>query len=160
MRGYLPSPGKVAEELQAQLKDLGIEVTVDQQESGTFLDNASAGNLEIFLLGWGADYPDATNFLDSHFGEGANDSFGKKHADVTSKLKEAASLSDQTARNALYAEANNAIRTHVPMVPVAHGGSATVWKANAEGAQSSPLGNESFKGVSIPGRIPRLDAES
>ena len=108
MRGYLPSPGKVAEELQAQLKKLGIEATIDVQESGTFLDNASKGNLEMFLLGWGADYPDQTNFLDYHFGKGANDSFGKKWDDITAPLAKAASLSDQAERNKLYAEANNA----------------------------------------------------
>ena len=152
VRGYLPTPGKVAEEIQAQLKELGITVTIDVQESGTFLDNASKGNLELFLLGWGADYPDATNFLDSHFGTGANDSFGKKFPDVTSKLEEAASLSDQAARNKLYADANNAIRQHVPMVPVAHGGSATVYAAGTEGAHSSPLGNESFKVMSVAGK--------
>jgi ABC-type transport system substrate-binding protein len=152
VRGYLPTPGKVAEELQAQLKELGINATIDVQESGTFLDNASNGNLELFLLGWGADYPDATNFLDSHFGTGANDSFGKKFEDVTAPLEEAASLSDQAARNALYATANTNIKKHVPMVPVAHGGSATVYSANVEGAHSSPLGNETFKVMSVPGK--------
>jgi ABC-type transport system substrate-binding protein len=152
VRGYLPSPGKVAEEIQAQLALLGINVSIDVQESGTFLDNASNGNLELFLLGWGADYPDATNFLDSHFGTGANDSFGTKWDDVTAALAQAASLSDPAARNALYATANTAIKTHVPMIPVAHGGSATVWGAAVEGAHSSPLGNETFKVMSAPGK--------
>jgi ABC-type transport system substrate-binding protein len=152
VRGYLPTPGRVAEEIQAQLKEIGVEVTIDQQESTTFLDNASAGNLEIFLLGWGADYPDATNFLDSHFGTGANESFGKKWEDVTGPLAQAASLSDPAERNRLYAQANTAIKNHIPMVPVAHGGSATVWRANVEGAHSSPLGNETFKEMSVPGK--------
>lgn len=152
VRGYLPTPGKVAEEIQAQLSALGITVAIDQQESATFLDNASKGNLEMFLLGWGADYPDATNFLDSHFGTGANDQFGTKFPDVTGKLAEAATLSDQAARNRLYADANNAIRQHVPMIPVAHGGSATVYGASVEGAHSSPLGNETFRVMSVPGK--------
>lgn len=145
VRGYLPAPGKVAEEVQAQLKALGIDVSIDVQESGTFLDNASKGNLEIFLLGWGADYPDMTNFVDAHFGVGANDSFGKKFDDITALLTQAASLSDQTQRNALYAQANNLIKQHVPMVPVAHGGSATAWGADVTGEQSSPLGNEQLR---------------
>ena len=34
----------------------GANATIDVQESGTFLDNASKGNLEMYLLGWGADY--------------------------------------------------------------------------------------------------------
>ena len=144
VRGYLPTPGKVAEEIQAQLKKLGIDATIDVQESATFLDNASKGNLELFLLGWGADYPDQTDFLDYHFGKGANDSFGKKWDDITSILEKAASLSDQAARNKLYAQANELIKQHVPMVPVAHGGSATVFKATVDGAYCSPLGNENM----------------
>ena len=40
----------------------------------TYLDNADAGLLDgLHLLGWGADYPDVTNFLDYHFGAGASD---------------------------------------------------------------------------------------
>jgi ABC-type transport system substrate-binding protein len=152
VRSYLPSPGKVAEELQAQLKELGINATIDVQESGTFLDNASKGNLEMFLLGWGADYPDQTDFLDVHFGKGANDSFGTKFTDLTDVLAKAASLADQTERNKLYADANNLVKEHVPMVPVAHGGSATVYRSEVQGGQASPLGNESFKDISVPGK--------
>jgi ABC-type transport system substrate-binding protein len=145
VRSYLPQVSKVAEEIQSQLKKLNINATIDVQESGTFLDNASNGKLEMFLLGWGADYPDQTNFLDAHFGAGANDSFGKKFDDITSTLAKAASLADQAERNKLYAQANDLIKQHVPMVPVAHGGSATVFGANVTGAHASPLGNEAFK---------------
>jgi ABC-type transport system substrate-binding protein len=152
VRGYLPTPGKVAEELQSQLAQLGITATIDVQESGTFLDNASKGNLEMFLLGWGADYPDQTDFLDAHFGKGANDSFGTKFTDLTSALAQAAGLSDQTARNKLYAQANNLVKQHVPMIPVAHGGSGAAYKATVTGAQASPLGNEAFAAMAEPGK--------
>ncbi len=77
MRGYLPQPGQVAQDIQAQLKkNLGINVKINVMESGAFLDAASAGQLPFFMLGWGADYPDQTNFVNYHFGAGANDSFG------------------------------------------------------------------------------------
>jgi len=154
VRGYLPTPGKVAEELQAQLKQLNINATIDVQESGTFLDNASKGNLEMFLLGWGADYPDQTDFLDVHFGKGANKSFGgpEKFPDIVDVLSKAASLADQAERNKLYAQANNLVKQHVPMIPVAHGGSATVYRSVVKGGQASPLGNESFKDIEVPGK--------
>jgi ABC-type transport system substrate-binding protein len=153
VRSYLPTPGKVAEEIQAQLKkNLGIDATIDVQESGTFLDNRSKGNLELHLLGWGADYPDQTDFLDTHFGKGASAQFGNKFDDLTTVLSQAASLADPVERNKLYAQANNLIRQHVPMVPIAHGGSATAWKATVDGAHSSPLGNEKFALMSIPGQ--------
>jgi peptide/nickel transport system substrate-binding protein len=34
------------------------------------------------MLGWGADYPDATNFLDFHFGPGASAQFGEGFQDI------------------------------------------------------------------------------
>jgi ABC-type transport system substrate-binding protein len=37
------------------------------------------------------------------------------------------------------------------MIPIAHGGSAAVYRADVAGAHSSPLGNESFAVMSQPG---------
>ncbi len=154
VRGYLPQPGVVAQDIQAQLKEnLNIDVTIEVQESGTFLDNADSGLLDgLHLLGWGADYPDQTNFLDYHFGAGSSKQFGDKFTDLTDVLKQAAALAGDEARRPLYEQANNLIKQHVPMVPVAHGGSATAYKATAEGAHSSPLGNENFSVMGVPGQ--------
>ncbi len=149
VRGYLPDPNVVAQDIQSQLKDnLNITVTIEVQESGTFLDNATAGALSgLYLLGWGADYPDPTNFLDYHFNNVANLQFGNMPESVTGPLTTAASTLDTEARTAAYVEANNAIRETVPMVPIVHGASATAWKADVIGAVSSPLGNESMASV-------------
>jgi len=153
VRGYLPQPGVVAQDIQAQLKEnLNIDVEIVVMESGAFLDAADSGELEgLHMLGWGADYPDQTNFLDFHFGAGASKQFGDKFEDITSTLKEAASLSDDALRAPLYAKANELIKQHVPMVPMAHGGSATAYKATVEGGHASPLGNEFFAVMSQSG---------
>jgi ABC-type transport system substrate-binding protein len=154
VRGYLPQPGVVAQDIQAQLKEnLNIDITINVMESGAFLDAADSGQLSgLHLLGWGADYPDQTNFLDYHFGAGASKQFGDKFTDLTDVLKQAASISGDAARQPLYEQANNLVKQHVPMVPVAHGGSATAYKKTVEGAHSSPLGNESFSVMSVPGQ--------
>jgi peptide/nickel transport system substrate-binding protein len=154
VRGYLPEPGVVAQDIQAQLKEnLNIDAEIVVMESGAFIDASDAGEIAGFhLLGWGADYPDQTNFLDFHFGAGASAQFGTHHDDLTAVLAEAASVVDQDARNALYAEANNLIKQHVPMIPVAHGGSGVVFKATVEGAHASPLSNEYFAVMQIPGQ--------
>ena len=141
VRGYLPSPGTIAQDLQAQLKEIGIEVDINVMESGAFLDAAAAGELDgLFMLGWGADYPDATNFLDVHFGPGASKSFGKGFEDIWTVLKSAATVADQQARLPFYEEANKLIKQHVPMVPVAHGGSADAFKADVVGAYDPQAG--------------------
>ncbi|HKG56891.1 MAG TPA: ABC transporter substrate-binding protein, partial [Candidatus Limnocylindrales bacterium] len=145
VRSYLPSPTQVATDIQSQLKDnLGVKINLVVEKDDTFLTDESKGKFPMFLLGWGADYPDVTDFLDVHFGTGANSGFGKKFDDVTQLLTAAASEADATKRGDDYAKANTAIRTHVPMVPLVHGGSATAWRADVEGAHSSPIGNEAL----------------
>jgi ABC-type transport system substrate-binding protein len=152
VRGYLPDPPAVATAIQAQLQaNLGITVTLDQQDDTTYIDNANKGLLEgLHLLGWGADYPDVTNFLDFHFGAGASPQFGDKFPAITDALAEGAAGASDDARQPSYVAANDAIRTHVPMVPIVHGGSGVAYQADIEGAHSSPLGNENFS-VTSPG---------
>lgn len=144
VRGYLPEPGVVAQDIQAQLKDIGVTANIKVMESGAFLDAADAGQLTMYLLGWTMDYPDQTNFLGYHFGQGASKQFGAGFQDIWDVLGKAASMADPAARIKLYGEANNLVRQHVPMIPIAHGGSATVFKADVEGAHASPVGNEHF----------------
>jgi ABC-type transport system substrate-binding protein len=156
VRSYLPGPQQVAADLQDQLADLGITANIDVQESTAFIDNANDGALEgIHLLGWGADYPDVTNFLDFHFGAGASLQFGDKFDDITSALQDGASSVDDADRQAAYEAANNAVREHVPMIPIAHGGSGVAFQADNEGAHSSPLGNENMSVIS-PGSDDQL----
>ena len=143
VRSYLPNPPGVAQDIQAQLKDnLGIKVEIITEEDATYLTNSSKGQFPLFLLGWGADYPDVTNFLDYHFGSGANDAFGKKFDDIGALLKQGSAEPDLAKREALYGQANDLIAKHVMMIPVAHVNSALAFKADVEGAHSSPIGSE------------------
>jgi ABC-type transport system substrate-binding protein len=145
-RGYVNDQNVIAQDLQAQLKNnLGITATIEVQESGTFLDNADQGKLDgIHILGWGADYPDITNFLDYHFGAGSSKQFGDKFDDITSALAEGAVGLDDASREPSYVKANNAIKANIPMMPIWHQASATAYRADVQGAHSSPLGNEHF----------------
>ncbi len=146
VRGYLPQPSQVAQDIQAQLKDnLNINVNINVMESGAFIDAANAGKLEgMFMLGWGADYPEVTNFLDYHFGA-SSVSFGTPYEDIVENLRKGASLATFEERDPFYVAANNAIREHVPMIPIAHGGSAVAFAGDVENANTSPLGNERFE---------------
>ena len=153
VRSYLPQPGIVAQEIAAQLlENLNVTVNINVMESGEFLDAALSGQLPFHMLGWGADYPDATNFLDYHFGPGGPDVFGDRYSEITEPLSRAAVLSDPAERLTIYIEANTAIKDQVPMIPVAHGGSAVAYNADVEGAHTSPLGMESFAVMNPGGR--------
>ena len=143
VRGYLPQPAKVAQDIQAQLADIGIKVKIDVKESGAFLQAVAAGSESMFMLGWGADYPDATNFYDFHF---AADSkrFGTEYPDLVKAIKEAAALADPAARQKVYDQVNVLVKQHVPMIPVAHGGNAKLVGKNLTGMKDSE-GNPFFQ---------------
>ncbi|MEW5985127.1 MAG: ABC transporter substrate-binding protein [Chloroflexota bacterium] len=151
VRGYLPDPGLVAQDIQSQLKEnLNIEAEITVMESGAFIEESTAGRLDgFYLLGWGADYPHITNFLDFHFGE-ANPQFGDPFPEIFDLLVQGAQIGDPAAAEDIYVQANNAIRELVPMVPVAHGGSGVAYRADVVGGHASPLGNE-YMAVLQPG---------
>ncbi|MEN4013331.1 MAG: ABC transporter substrate-binding protein [Chloroflexota bacterium] len=152
-RGYLPEPGLVATDLQAQLRDnLGIEAEIVVMESGAFIDESTSGRLDgFYLLGWSADYPHITNFLDFHFSR-ANPQFGTPFPEIYELLEQGAQMSDPEESAPIYEQANNLIRELVPMVPIAHGGSAVAYRADVEGGHASPLSNEYFAVVNPGGR--------
>ncbi|MCF6278114.1 MAG: ABC transporter substrate-binding protein [Anaerolineales bacterium] len=151
-RGYLPEPGLVAVEIQSQLaENLGITAEVIVMESGEFIDESTNGRLDgFYLLGWGADYPHVTNFLDYHFAE-TNPQFGTPHPEIYEVLQKASRIGDVAQAEALYVEANNAIRELVPMVPIANGASASAALATVKNAHFRPFGAPLFAKVD-PGK--------
>jgi ABC-type transport system substrate-binding protein len=155
VRPYLPDPPTIAQEIASQLQtNLGITVTLDQQESATFIDNNTAGKLDgIFMLGWGADYPDTSDFVDYFFGTAAGKKFGNLYnaangytgaADLTAAVNAGDQGTTGAARTAGYTTVNNLVKKYVPLVIMAHGGSGTAWKADVEGAYSSGVTDERF----------------
>ena len=153
VRGYLPNPGVVAQDIQAQLAEIGVNAEIVVMESGSFLDAADRGELDGFhMLGWGADYPDATNFLDFHFGPGSSDQFGEGFPDIWDALKEGATKADPADRQPFYDQANELIKQHVPMIPIAHGGNGAAYLADVEGAYASDIGAEKFALMNPGGR--------
>lgn len=145
VRGYLPRPTDVATDIQAQLKaNLNIDAQIEVMESGAFLDAADSGKLEgIHLLGWSADYPHITNFLDFHFNRNKLQ-FGQIDPSVYEELEKGSQTADTEKAKEFYIKANNALKETVPMIPVVHGGSAVAYLANVKGGYASPLTEERF----------------
>jgi len=159
VRSYLPQPGKVATALRAQLKEnLGISLKLRPVEETEFLAQVDAGVLPgLYLLGWGADYPDVENFLDTHFGSRTTLQFGTPSDELIALIQQARSQVDPEARRSAYAAVNDLIRQAVPMIPLAHGGWVTAdslavaYSARVQGAHASPLGLEDFSVLSLDG---------
>ena len=141
-RDYLPRPGDVAVEIQTQLKEnLNIDAEVIVMESGEFIDESTNGRLDgIYLLGWTGDYPHPTNFLDFHFSKD-NPQFGDPFPVIYEPLMEASQISVVEDTLDFYAEANNAIKANIPMLPVVHSTAAYAASASLEGVNNPPFGS-------------------
>ena len=141
----LPDPTGVATELKTQLlANLGIRAELVPVAEDTFQADVDAGVLDgIHLLGQSATYPDASAFLDPRFGPGASAEFGTKFDDIGKALASGRATTG-AKRDAAYAKANNAIRTHVPMIPIARTATNAAFRADVLGAAVSPLHLERF----------------
>ena len=150
-RPYAEGFPVLAQELQTQLAKIGVTTELVPMESPDFIGAATGGELDgLFLLGWTADYPHITNFLDAHFSAGVA-TFGTPDDELVSLLTEGAGLAEADAAD-VYAKANNRLREIVPMVPIAHSVSSIAFKADVANAYASPLSAENFALMDAGGR--------
>jgi len=145
VRVYVPQVAQVAQDIQAQLKAVGINATLKQEDSGPFLQSVSAGKEQMFLLGWGMDYPDATDFFDTHFTGGLKN-FGTEFPDLVKEIAAGAQTADPAARQQHYDTVNALIKQHVHMIPVAHGAAADAFKASVGNVIVGPV-NENLQNM-------------
>jgi len=160
VRSYMPQPARVAEQIRVQLRqNLQINASLIPIDSPEFLQAVDEGRLPgLFLLGWGADYADVTNFLDTHFDSQTTRLFGKPFPDIQSALEMGRSSAAEAERRPYYEIANNAIREHAPIVPLAHGGwvdhqaLSIAVNRSVQDAFASPFSLERFSEMSVDGQ--------
>ncbi len=150
VRGYLPNPGIIANDVAAQLADIGIIADVQVVESGTFLASANAGNEPLHILGWHADFPDASNFYSCCFGPN-NTQLGTPNPALYEPLVSASQVLDPEERMSYFRQVADAMAEHVPWVPFGHAGAADVWQQRMIGVHPGLLdGTEEFSRIEDP----------
>ncbi len=71
-----PSAGARLSWIKKQFDKLGINLIIDSSSYSTFLDKLEKGDIQLFEAGWGADYPDAENFLFLFYSKNAKVKYG------------------------------------------------------------------------------------
>lgn len=151
-RDYLPEPRATATALQVQLREyLGIEATLEAVPFETLTAEADTGRLDgLYLLGARTRYPDATVLLDRHFGPDSSAQFGARREDVLRALELARTSADPAVRALNYGRANDRLRAHVPMIPLAHVGSAAAFRSDLRGGHATATATDRWSTV-VPG---------
>lgn len=156
-RPYMPSPNLNAAAFRASLERSGFEVRFVSEpwrpEYVAHVNEGSAGHLNI--IGWTGDYADADNFLGTFF-QSANPQFGLTRRGahgVIAKLLDRAEAETRPARRvALYKRIAKLVSDFVPAVPYAHSRPGVGVERRVAGYRASPVGTESFYGVTIGGQ--------
>ena len=127
--------------LQMWERNLGVTAEFQQTEFATFLKDLHKGRFQMFQIGWIADYPDPENFLDILFhSESSNNHTHYSNPEVDALLMKARVETDETARYALYNQAEQQILDDAPWVPLWFDGeSKLLVKPNVQDFYLPPL---------------------
>lgn len=144
-RPYMPEPQRIAETIQADWKDAGVDVTLEPFEWGAFLDKVRRGEHPICLIGWSGDNGDPDNFfvplLDRDTADakpnGQNYSFYRSDA-FHRLLMGGQATADDAERASYYRRANAMVMAEVPALPLVHVTVPVVLKSSIAGFVPSP----------------------
>jgi peptide/nickel transport system substrate-binding protein len=154
-RAYLGDPSATAIQIQQDLKEIGIEVTIRKVEWSAMIKGTSNGEHEMCLMGWMADYFDPDDFLyvlldKDNAVEGTSNNLSFYKGDrVHNLLLEARQTYDWHRRERLYKEAQEILFEEVPTVPLVTVPDFRVVRKDVRGYTIYPAGGEYFRWVSF-----------
>ena len=131
--------------IQEQLKELNINITVEQFEMATFMERLGEGQHDMFLLSFTASTGDA-DYLLSALTLSSNRGFGGNRAfytneDVDVALESARSATEDADRLEEYTNIHNMLREDVPYAPLVHPNMSLAYNtAQLEGVELDAAG--------------------
>ena len=143
---------KIAEAIQADMAQLGIAMTIDQQEWNVFLNTRKNGDFDVAREGWVMDYDDPINMLEMWCTQSGNNDcqFGRddtKALDWSAydeMISEIRSTSDLAARAELMHEAEDMLMSTWCVVPLYYYNDPYMIKDYVDGVYGTALGMKYF----------------
>ena len=110
---------KIAVAVQQMWKDeLGIDVSITNQEWKVYLNTVSQGEFQVARRGWIGDYVDANNFLDLFLANGGNNNTGYANAEFDDIiLNQAPKAASREERYQLFFQAETMMMQEMPIIP-------------------------------------------
>lgn len=109
----------IAEAVQQMWKtELGIDITLHNQEWKAYLSTRQSGDFDILRAAWFGDYDDPNTFLSLGQSDNGNNHSGWHHPLYDQLIKEAAMTADPEERMALFQDAENILLDAVPYIPI------------------------------------------
>lgn len=142
---------RIAELVQAQLKEVGVDVTIEEVEWGAYLERTAAGEHDMFILGWvtvtgDADYGLYPLFHSSQHGGAGNRTF-YTNAEVDQLLDKGRTSIDENERLEAYAKAQEIIVEDAPQIFLYFQTQNAGVQSNIEGFRLHPAGHHKLVNV-------------
>jgi len=135
--------------VQADLKEIGIDATLDSPDWAARMEKATSGDYQIKINGWGGIVPEPA-YLESYLGgPDLAKSFGWTNPAIMQALAEGRTAADVDSRKAAYTEAIDLIASDVPFVPLVQRGQAFAYNAKVSGFANLPGFLTFFSGYSL-----------
>ena len=126
-RPYMPEGKKVAQAIQSNLKDVGIEAELVTYDWGTYLDKTEEGEHDVCLMGWIGDNGDPDNFLyvlldkdNAVPGSAGNYAFYNSYLLHQILMEAQETTAGKQQRAGMYKAAQHVIHEDAPWVPIAY----------------------------------------
>ncbi len=153
-RPYIPDGRALAEVLQSELRNIGIETKIVTYDWGTYLDKTKNGEHDMAMLGWSADLGDPDNFFyfllsKSSAEKPAGNIAFYRSDEMQDVLEKARATSDKDKRIALYKQAQQLFHKDIPWVPMAHAKQILVVNKKVKNLVLNPLNWKYFRNVTI-----------
>jgi ABC-type transport system substrate-binding protein len=150
-RPYNPNARRIAEIIQQNFADVGVESEIVSYDWGTYLDRVDAGDHMTGMLGWTGDNGDPDNFLFVLLSIPAANAGGNiafwRNEEFNDLIVEAKQTFDQERRTELYEEAQVIFHEEAPWVPLAHSVVTVPVRDNVRNFVIYPTGKRVFQRV-------------
>ena len=148
-RPYYPNAKPIAEAMGRDLAAVGIKANLKTKDWGAYLDDADAGKLQTFMLGWTGDYNDPDNFYTPLVGAGNVKETGYDNDKYFALLKTARKATSKTEKAKYYGQISEILFNDIVKLPIVHSKPMQAKRANLEGWVLSPLGSAYLAEMSV-----------
>ncbi|WP_394172267.1 glutathione ABC transporter substrate-binding protein [Guptibacillus hwajinpoensis] len=141
---------KMAEIVQAQLSDVGLDVSIESMEWGTFLDTTTQGKFEMTFLGWSNSTADGSELLYPNLHSdnlGSSNRTGYDNGEFDALVDASRVSVDQAEREEKLHEANMMAMKDAVWIPMHHGVVTAAYDQSVKGLELDPTGQWSLYNV-------------
>jgi oligopeptide transport system substrate-binding protein len=148
----------IAQAIQADLKEVGINIRLDQLERKAFAAWREARkdqSFDMYVGGWFSDYEDPNNWYNFFFANADQEFWHCHYPQLESSksfvdlIRKTNVLKDRAQRQAGFEQAEKQLLTDLPLVPIYNNADIVMVKPYVKGLVHTSIGQDLFGGVKI-----------